>query len=409
MVKYDKMKFITLFNKLQYDKPSESDNIEYESFADYLIDDIDLRKMSPERFNYYKELISIFNRNPQILYNILKKYYRHKDIKENEAKYLKQLAYYNSNSKKKTDPPNKGSTSLPSSTYSDNEEIFLDTDEKEILNQILNPPISSAETHKGGKGNSDNNTESKFRNILKKNYELTNISKLNQPIYSSNILSEKSNEIETYYKANSKNKLQNISDIIDKFQDGEYDIDVIQTDLKKFSNDPMNPLNELKLTFDDRLVFIISTFLIRYISLSIIKWCIDINIIKTFTDGFLYYAIIYLSIFWFIVFFVNIDNNMQVDYMNFDNFMNSIRSVLYYYYMGTNGISRLLVHCSLILVLLIIPIILNIRKKKPYEYDDDYNTENELINFEERNKLNRSLSTFTIYIWILTSIIATKY
>lgn len=409
MVKYDKMKFITLFNKLQYDKPTDSDNIKYESFADYLINDIDLRKISPERFNYYKELISIFNRNPQILYNILKKYYRHKDIKEKEAKYLKQLAYYNSKKEKESDTQNKGSKDLPSSTYSDNEEIFLDADEKEILSQILNPPISSDKTQIGGGGNSDNYTESKFRNILKKNYELTNISKLNQPIYSSNISSDKSNNIETYYKANSKNKLQIISDKIDKFQDGENELKNIQTDLKKFSNDPMNPLNELKLTFDDRLVFIISTFLIRYISLSIIKWCIDINIIKTFTDGFLYYAIIYLSIFWFIVFFVNIDNNMQVDYMNFDNFMNSIRSILYYYYMGTNGISRLLVHCSLILVLLIIPIILNIRKKKPYEYDDDYNTENELIDFEERNKLNRSLSTFTIYIWILTSIIATKY
>lgn len=409
MVKYDKMKFITLFNKLQYDKPTDSDNIKYESFADYLINDIDLRKISPERFNYYKELISIFNRNPQILYNILKKYYRHKDIKEKEAKYLKQLAYYNSKKEKESDTQNKGYKDLPSSTYSDNEEIFLDADEKEILSQILNPPISSDKTQIGGGGNSDNYTESKFRNILKKNYELTNISKLNQPIYSSNISSDKSNNIETYYKANSKNKLQIISDKIDKFQDGENELKNIQTDLKKFSNDPMNPLNELKLTFDDRLVFIISTFLIRYISLSIIKWCIDINIIKTFTDGFLYYAIIYLSIFWFIVFFVNIDNNMQVDYMNFDNFMNSIRSILYYYYMGTNGISRLLVHCSLILVLLIIPIILNIRKKKPYEYDDDYNTENELIDFEERNKLNRSLSTFTIYIWILTSIIATKY
>jgi hypothetical protein len=77
--------------------------------------------------------------------------------------------------------------------------------------------------------------------------------------------------------------------------------------------------------------------------------------------------------------------------------------------MGTNGISRLFVHSSLIMVLLIIPIILNIKNKKPYEYDDDYNTENELMEFEERNKLNRSLSTFTIYIWILTSIIATKY
>lgn len=406
MVKYDKMKFIELFNKLQYDKPTESDNIEYESFADYLVNDIDLKKMSPERFNYYKELISIFNRNPQILYNILKKYYRHKDIKENEAKYLKQLAYYNSN-KTETDPPNKGSN-ITKPTDSSNEEIFLNTEESQILSDILSPPLLSESDKKTG-GNSDNYTESKFRNILKKKYELTNISKLNQPIYSKDISSGTSNDIDKYYKANSKKKLQNISDKIDNFKDGSYEIKDIQNDLKKFSNDPTNPLNELKLTFDDRLVFIISTFLIRYISLSIIKWCIDINIIKTFTDGFLYYAIIYLSIFWFIVFFVNIDNNMQVDYMNFDNFMNSIRSVLYYYYMGTNGISRLFAHCSLILVLLIIPIIVNIRKKKPFEYDDDYNTENELIDFEERNKLNRSLSTFTIYIWILTSIIATKY
>lgn len=406
MVKYDKMKFITLFNKLQYDKPSESDNIEYESFADYLIDDIDLRKMSPERFNYYKELISIFNRNPQILYNILKKYYRHKDVKENEAKYLKQLAYYNSYKAESNQPtlPLQQSTNNNSSNKVP-EEIILNEKETNILREILSEPPAT----KGGNGNSDNFTESKFRNILKKNYELTNISKLNEPIYK-DILSS-NNTIEKYYKANAKNKLQNISDKIDNFKDGDGGVDIknIEKYIKNFSNDPTNPLNELKLTFDDRLVFIISTFLIRYISLSIIKWCIDINIIKTFSDGFLYYAIIYLSIFWFIVFFVNIDNNMQVDYMNFDNFMNSIRSVLYYYYMGTNGISRLFVHCSLILVLLIIPIILNIRKKKPYEYDDDYNTENELIDFEERNKLNRSLSTFTIYIWILTSIIATKY
>lgn len=408
MVKYDKMKFITLFNKLQYDKPTESDNIEYESFADYLIDDIDLKKMSPERFDYYKELISIFNKNPQILYNILKKYYRHKDIKENEAKYLKQLAYYDATA-------NPGYSSIMSRSgeiKGDSakkvgiSELKLEPIEQQALKEMLNP-----DTQIKGGGVDDDYIESKFRNILKKNYDLTNISKLNQPIYSNNKSSNDNITVEKYYKINTKNKLQNISDKIDKFKDadGSYSDEAMNNDLNKFINDPMNPLNELKLTFDDRLVFIISTFLIRYISLSIIKWCIDINIIKTFSNGFLYYAIIYLSIFWFIVFFVNIDNNIPVDYMNFDNFMNSIRSILYYYYMGTNGISRLLVHCSLILVLLIIPIILNIRKKKPYEYDDDYNTENELIDFEERNKLNRSLSTFTIYIWILTSIIATKY
>jgi hypothetical protein len=405
MVKYDKMKFITLFNKLQYDKPTESDNIEYESFADYLVDDIDLKKMSPERFNYYKELISIFNKNPQILYNILKKYYRHKDIKENEAKYLKQLAYYDVIEESK-DSVSEIEDTVSSNQWSvDDDVLDLNPAQKKALKEML-----SNDAQIGG-AIDDNYVESKFRNILKKNYDLTNISKLNQPIYSKDVSSSDSKNVENYYKINTKNKLQNISDKIDKFKDGDsdYDAKAMNNDLNKFIDDPMNPLNELELTFDDRLVFIISTFLIRYISLSIIKWCIDINIIKTFSDGFLYYAIIYLSIFWFIVFFVNIDNNIQVDYMNFDNFMNSIRSVLYYYYMGTNGISRLFVHSSLIMVLLIIPIILNIRNKKPYEYDDDYNTENELIEFEERNKLNRSLSTFTIYIWILTSIIATKY
>ena len=41
--KDDKMKFITLFNKLQYERPID-DNMSTESLADYLIDDIDLKK-----------------------------------------------------------------------------------------------------------------------------------------------------------------------------------------------------------------------------------------------------------------------------------------------------------------------------------------------------------------------------
>src|SRR6056300_1918284 len=91
--KDDKMKFITLFNKLQYERPID-DEMSTESFADYLIDDIDLKKLAPERFNYYKDLIAIFNKRPQILYNILKKYYRIKDLKENEKKNINKLSYY---------------------------------------------------------------------------------------------------------------------------------------------------------------------------------------------------------------------------------------------------------------------------------------------------------------------------
>ena len=75
--------------------------------------------------------------------------------------------------------------------------------------------------------------------------------------------------------------------------------------------------------------------------------------------------------------------------------------------MGTNGISRLLVHSSLILLLIIIPIILNIKKKS--EFIDDEQKETVILNIEERKQLSKSLSLFTIFIWLFTSIIATKF
>jgi hypothetical protein len=177
--------------------------------------------------------------------------------------------------------------------------------------------------------------------------------------------------------------------------------------INKFENDPKNPIQDFAITFDDRIVFIIVTFFIRYISLIMVQWCIDINIIKTFYEGFIYYAIIYIILFWFVVLFVNIDNSYDVKYMNFNGIINSIRSLFYYFYMGTNGISRLLIHTSLILLLIIIPIVLNIKKKS--EFIDDEQKEPIILTIEERKQLSKSLSLFTIFIWLFTSIIATKF
>ena len=44
--------------------------------------------------NYYKDLIAIFNKKPQTLYNILKKYYRFQDMTNKEKKYLNKLSFY---------------------------------------------------------------------------------------------------------------------------------------------------------------------------------------------------------------------------------------------------------------------------------------------------------------------------
>ena len=213
------------------------------------------------------------------------------------------------------------------------------------------------------------------------------------PIKTSNKIEQLSNDIDVYNIQIPKN----IAD--DKY--------IIQQ-IRNFENDPKNPIEELALTFDDRIVFIIATFFIRYITIIMVQWCIDINIIKTFYEGFIYYAIIYILIFWFIVLFVNIDNTYDVKYMNFNGLINSIRTLFYYFYMGTNGISRLLIHTSLILILIVIPIILNIKSKTEFK-EDDQNEAVVILTYEERKQLSKSLSLFTMFIWLFTSIIATKF
>jgi hypothetical protein len=217
-------------------------------------------------------------------------------------------------------------------------------------------------------------------------------------IKTENKIDQLSNDIETYNALSIQDREANKENIIKKIKD--------------FENDPQNPLEELEITIDDRIVFIITTFFIRYITILMVQWCIDINIIKSFYEGFIYYAIIYIILFWFVVLFINIDNSYDVKYMNFNGIINSIRSLFYYFYMGTNGISRLLIHTSLILLLIVIPIILNIKKKPEFKdetNDEDTITNAKILNYEERKQLSKTLSLFTIFIWLFTSIIATKF
>jgi hypothetical protein len=212
------------------------------------------------------------------------------------------------------------------------------------------------------------------------------------------------------------NKIEQLANDIDVYnalsfeekKDSQKNKEIIHK-IKNFENDPKNPLEELALTFDDRIVFIIATFFIRYVTIIMVQWCIDINIIKSFYEGFIYYAIIYIILFWFIVLFINIDNSFDVKYMNFNGIINSIRTLFYYFYMGTNGISRLLIHTSLILILIVIPIILNIKKKPTFNDDDAQDESMKILEYEERKQLSKSLSLFTMFIWLFTSIIATKF
>ena len=196
---------------------------------------------------------------------------------------------------------------------------------------------------------------------------------------------------------------------IDEFNYNQKGGDIIN-EINRFENDINNPIEAFEIRFEDRLVFIIVTFFIRYVAISIIQRGIDSNMVKSFYEGFIYYGGIYILLFWFIVFFVNIDNNYTIDYIDLNNLEIYIRTIFYYFYMGTNGISRLIIHSLLIIIIIIIPIILNTKNRKAKDtLNDDDKDKMELLTLEERTKLSKALSLFTLFIWILTSIIATKF
>ena len=353
-----KIKFANIFMNNIYEPENDNDNVNDISIADLLIQDIDLKKNYNSRYKFYIELLKIYNKNPKIIKRIYTKLNAIKDLNNKEKKLLSELNYYNS----------------------------------------INEAIPGGKSIiKGGEHPLESYKESKFRDVLKRSFGMSNVSKLKKKIYKKT--DDKEEETD--------NKIGDFDKEIDDYNDSDKkDSSNIKKKLLEFENDPNNTFTYLELTIEDRLVFIITTFFIRYISLILIQWSVDINIIKSFEEGFFYYAVIYISIFWFIVLFVNIDNTVKIDYMNFDNFMNSIRSIFYYFYMGTNGITRLLVHSCIICVLLIVPIILNIKKKS--EIEESENKDN-IISYDERKKLSKSLSLFTIFIWVLTSIIATKF
>jgi hypothetical protein len=391
-----KIKFANIFNNNTYEPDKDDDEDAYDiSPADMLIQDIDLKQNYNSRYRFYTELLKIYNKNPKIIRKVYTKLNAIKDLNGMEKKLLSELIYYNN----KLDNTTVGGASRASRAG------------------------RASSSKRGGSSILEGYKESKMREVLKKDYDMPNISKLNKNINERNQDPEK----ETGDKITDFNKqIDNYYDDRDVGEDelykkkrnpvektkAENNLKALDKNIKKkiieFENDPENTFNYLELTIEDRLVFIITTFFIRYLSLILIQWSVDINIIKSFEEGFFYYAVIYLAIFWFIVLFVNIDNTTKVDYMNFDNFMNSIRSVFYYFYMGTNGITRLLVHSCIICVLLIVPIILNI-KKSTYIEEENNDKDKNIISYEERKKLSKSLSLFTIFIWVLTSIIATKF
>ena len=367
-----------------------------------------------ERVDFYMELRKILNNNPRALYTILSLNNKIKVRRKKEKKIKDKIKSLMRKNKKNIDENSyensyenilgkvKKIYNLNGGTNGDDDWIKkfnnetddnanknLKEEQNKTLNYNANKNLKKAkEMNKKIKNKIDDNK----KNFLIRTYGMKNLM---------NIREQKQNNT-------SNNKKETFEEFLNKNDDSseKRNTNISIKDIFDEDIPSKEILNSLKITYEDRLIFMMVTFFIRYVTVLIVQWCIEINIVKDFYQGFLMYAFIYLVIFWFIVMFINIDNIPKVSYMNFDASLNGIRDIFYYFYMGTNGITRLLTHSFLIIILLIIPIVLNIKHKKT---DNTELNDTDILDYDDRKKLIKTLSLFTLFIWILTSIIASKF
>ena len=169
-------------------------------------------------------------------------------------------------------------------------------------------------------------------------------------------------------------------------------------DIYKYSPD------RLEITLIDRIIFIITTFIIRLIALALIYWGLNSNLINNFKTAYIYYSIIYILFFIFITALVNVMYYYPIFELFSNISLNNMPNLLFYFYIHFNGPYRLILHISLILILLVIPFVLELDKKT-----DDQTDMNISFDYNQKEKILNSISYFSLGIFALTSIIAFKF
>ena len=154
----------------------------------------------------------------------------------------------------------------------------------------------------------------------------------------------------------------------------------------------------------DRGVFILTTLIIRIITLSFIFWGLNSNLINNFKTAYIYYCCIYILFFIFIIGIVNVVYYYPIVELFSNVSISSMPNILYYFYIHITGPNRLILHIILILLLLFIPYILDMDKKKIKEPDMNISFDNNI-----KTDIYNSIANFSLIIWILTSIIAIKF
>lgn len=173
--------------------------------------------------------------------------------------------------------------------------------------------------------------------------------------------------------------------------------------LIEIEQDELTSINNIKVSKEDKLVFIGITFLIRLLTLVMIDWALNTNFCVNFTQCYILYLVLYSVFLLIIIVIINITYNYPIFklYEGNHSFYTSLVSAFYYFYLipgytFKSGI-KLILHFAIIIFLTVIAILIVDNKSDTVTLNYDY---------REKKNIRKSLNNFTLILWLFTSIIA---
>ena len=236
---------------------------------------------------------------------------------------------------------------------------------------------------------SDELDTSNDKDPYKKKTYMNQINAIKQNFNDSNHLARYRKTLKNAYdeKTSNKIKAQKLKDIVSDIE-----------------NDEIMTIDNLKISKEDKLVFIGVTFVIRQIVLWLLDWALITNFVTNFTKSFMLYIFIYTLLLLIIVAVVNITYNMPILdlYTGSHGIFTSLASTFYYFYFipgnELRNSFRILFHLGLMYFIVAIALLV---KEREHAHKDGLS-----YDYVEKKRILRVVSDFTLIIWIFTSILS---
>lgn len=339
-----------------------------------LLDDEFIKKLSPRRYIYYQKFINSLN-DKEGLRRFMYTLKKIRDNRQTNDKMYKKIVNL-------TDQLAKINVDTPNYNNSKKEKLKLISDR--VLNILKNKTNKYSDNDKKDEILEDITTsfvnKETVGGAIKRDITSFDDSK--------DYLDKYSKKIENILE----NKNEKEDTKISKYKDILNEID-----------NTVDPIKTLNITKEDKILFIVISFIVRIISITIVNWTINNNNINSFENAIILYSCIYLLLMFIIVMLVNITYKYGTNDIMYGNTgFSFLANSLYYFYLIPGGDfkrnGRLFVHSLFIIIFSLIPLVLKPKDNNKIDYD-----------FKKKREVINLVNRYSFVVWIFTSIVAINY